>query len=196
MAYLRSFLPWIAVSALIGSIDIRYALLAGFALAVVLAAGQRRAGRAWDALVIEVSAGAYFAVATAAAFAAPGSDTVAHYASAGASLWLALVAWGSIVIGRPFTLGIAKTQVPEELWGNPVFKRVNVVISAVWAASFTVSGIGTAWLRHARPEDGTARTVLTVVCLVLPILFTVRYPEIARSRAATAAAAARNGADK
>ncbi|MGD6743611.1 hypothetical protein ACOKM3_17410 [Streptomyces sp. BH106] len=183
MAYLRSFLPWIAVSVLIGTIDVRYALLVGLVLAVALAAGQRRAGRAWDALVIEVSAAAFFAVGTGIAFALPDSDFVEHYASAGSSIWLALIAWGSLVIGRPFTLGIAKTQVPEEFWGSPVFRKVNVAITAVWAASFTVSGIGTAWLRHAQPGSDTARTVLTVACIALPILFTVRYPDIARARA-------------
>ncbi|MFI7339860.1 hypothetical protein ACIBUY_18240 [Streptomyces sp. NPDC050085] len=183
MAYLRSFLPWIAVSVLIGTVDVRYALLVGLVLAVVLAVNQRRAGRAWDALVIEVSAAAFFAVSTAVAFAAPDSDFVEHYASAGSSLWLALVAWASIVVGRPFTLGIARTQVPEELWDSPVFLKVNVAISAVWAASFTVSGGGSAWLRHAQPDSSTGRTALTVVCIVVPILFTVRYPEIARSRA-------------
>ncbi|MFE1951395.1 hypothetical protein ACFW9D_13090 [Streptomyces sp. NPDC059524] len=173
----------IVVSLLIGTVDVRWALLVGLALAVVLAGAQRRGGRGWDALVIEVSAALYFAGCTVAAFAAPDSTLVEHYASAGSSLWFALVAWGSLGVGRPFTLGIARTQVPRELWGNPVFHKVNVVISAVWAASFTVSGIGTAWLRHAQPHDSVGRTVLTVLCVALPILFTVRYPDIARARA-------------
>ncbi|MER8041522.1 hypothetical protein [Streptomyces sp. NPDC094032] len=182
MTYLVSFLPWIAVSALTGVVDIRYALLTGLVLAVAVTLRQRRAGRAWDALVIEASAAVYFAGCAVAAFAAPDSAFVTHYASAGASLWLAAVAWGSLAVGRPFTLGIARTSVPAELWDNPLFRRVNVVITRVWAAAFTVGGVGAVWLRHARPEDGAARTVLTVVCFLVPIVFTVRYPAVARAR--------------
>ena len=189
MAYLRSFLPWIAVSVLVGTIDIRYALLAGLVLALALIVVQRRAGSDWAALVIETGAALYFAVCTAAAFAAPDSGLVTDYSSAGASLWLALLAWGSLVIGKPFTMGIARTTVPAEHWDSPLFRRVNTVITAVWAAAFTVGGAGSAWLHHAHPDSSTARTVLTAVCVVVPILFTVRYPEIARARFVAAAPA-------
>lgn len=182
MTYLLSFLPWIAVSALTGAVDIRFALLAGLVLAVAVTVRQRLAGRAWDALVIEASAAVYFAGCTAAAFAAPDSVFVTHDASAGASLWLAAVAWGSLAVGRPFTLGIARASVPAALWDNPLFRRVNVVITGVWAGAFTVGGAGAVWLRHARPEDGGARTLLTVVCFLAPILFTLRYPAYARAR--------------
>ncbi|MFC8510089.1 hypothetical protein ACFU3J_27370 [Streptomyces sp. NPDC057411] len=189
MTYLLSFLPWIAVSALTGTLDIRYALLTGLVLAVAVTVRQRRAGRAWDALVIEASAAVYFAGCTAAAFAAPDSAFVTRYASAGASLWLAAVAWGSLAVGRPFTLGIARASVPAEHWDNPLFRRVNRVITAVWATAFTVGGAGTVWLRQARPEDGTARALLTVGCFLVPIVFTMRYPAVARARFVAAAAA-------
>ncbi|WP_369235058.1 hypothetical protein AB5J56_24765 [Streptomyces sp. R21] len=186
MQYLRSFLPWIVVSLLIGSIDVRYALLAGLVAAVALIAYQRGQGRAWDAQVVEISAALFFAVATTVAFAASGSAFVEHYASAGSSLWLALTAWGSLAIGRPFTLGIARTTVPAEFWNNPLFLRVNKVITAVWAASFTITGVGSALLHHYQPDNGGARTALTIAGIVIPILFTVRYPAIARARHLTA----------
>ncbi|MFF1836175.1 hypothetical protein ACFVXE_18480 [Streptomyces sp. NPDC058231] len=182
MAYLRSFLPWIAVSVLVGTIDIRYALLVGLVLALALAVGQRRAGRDWSALVIEVSAALFFAACTAAAFASPDSDLVKNYSSAGSSLWLALVAWGSLALGKPFTLGIARTTVAAEHWQSPLFRRVNTVITAVWAGAFTVGGAGSVWLHHTQPDNSGARTVLTVACIVVPILFTVRYPALARAR--------------
>ncbi|WP_406094989.1 hypothetical protein [Streptomyces sp. NBC_01013] len=189
MAYLRSFLPWIAVSVLVGTIDVRYALLAGLVLALALIVVQRRAGGDWAALVIETGAALYFAVCTTAAFAAPDSGLVTDYSSAGSSLWLALLAWGSLAIGKPFTRGIARTTVPAEHWDSPLFRRVNTVITAVWAAAFTIGGAGSVWLHHAQPDNSTARTVLTVICVVVPILFTVRYPEIARARSVAAAPA-------
>ncbi|GAA1118153.1 hypothetical protein GCM10009663_67700 [Kitasatospora arboriphila] len=146
----------------------------------------RRAGLGWDALVIEGSAVLFFAASTAAAAAAPDSALVTEYGQPLSSLWLAATAWGSLAVGRPFTLGIARSQVPEHLWRSPLFLRVNRHITAVWAAAFTLSGAGGALLRHYRPEAGTARTVLTVASFVLPIVFTVRYPEIARARRAGA----------
>lgn len=182
MSYLRSFVPWIVVAALTGTVDIRWAALAGLVLAVGLVAVQRRAARGWDAQVIECSAVLFFAVYAGAAFAAPRSTAVTHYGPALSSLWLAATAWGSLAVGRPFTLGIARAQVPAHLWRSPLFLHVNRVITAVWATAFTLSGVGGALLRHYRPDAGTARTLLTVAAFVVPILFTVRYPEIARSR--------------
>ncbi|MFJ9815802.1 hypothetical protein ACIRU3_11090 [Streptomyces sp. NPDC101151] len=190
MGHVRSFVPWIVVAALTGTVDIRWAALAGLVLAVGLVAVQRRAGRGWDAQVIECSAVAFFAVYTAAAFAAPGSTAVTHYGPALSSLWLAATAWGSLAVGRPFTLGIARTQVPEHVWGSPLFLHINRVITTVWATAFALGGIGGALLRHYQPGDGTARTLLTVASFVVPIMFTVRYPEIARTRHAAPRAAA------
>ncbi|MFJ3789515.1 hypothetical protein [Kitasatospora sp. NPDC090091] len=190
MGYIRSFVPWIAVAVLTGTVDIRWAALTGLVLAVGLVVVQRRAGRGWDAQVIEVSAVVYLAGFTAAAVLAPHSAAVAHYGSALSSLWLAATAWGSLAVGRPFTLGIARTQVPEQLWRSPLFLQVNRTITAVWAVAFTLSGAGAALLRHYRPDDSSARTLLTIAAFVLPVMFTMRYPEIARTRHAAGRGAA------
>ncbi|WP_218835047.1 hypothetical protein [Streptomyces sp. Tue6028] len=182
MGYIRSFVPWIAVAALTGTVDIRVAALTGLVLAAGLVAVQRRAGRGWDAQVIEGSAVVFFAAYTVAACVAPGSSAVVHYGPPLSSLWLAVTAWGSLAIGRPFTLGIARTQVPENRWNSPLFLHVNRVITVVWATAFTLCGIGGALLWRYRPEADTARTLLTVAAFVLPVLFTVRFPDIARAR--------------
>jgi predicted membrane chloride channel (bestrophin family) len=72
--------------------------------------------------------------------------------------------------------------VPSEHWHTPLFLSVNKVITAVWAAAFTVTGAGSALLHHYQPDSSGARTALTIVGIALPILFTIRYPDIARSR--------------
>lgn len=138
MGHLRSFAPWIAVAVLTGTVDLRWAALTGLLLALALVVTQRRAYRGWDALVIEASAVVFLAGYTCAAFAAPDSTAVAHYGPPLSSLWLAATAWGSLALGRPFTLGIARTQTPEHVWKSPLFLRVNRVITAVWAAAFTL----------------------------------------------------------
>jgi hypothetical protein len=48
------------------------------------------------------------------------------------------MALGSLALGRPFTMQIAREQVPPELWNTEVFLRVNRAITAVWAAAFAV----------------------------------------------------------
>ncbi|MGW1889192.1 hypothetical protein ACWCP6_02895 [Streptomyces sp. NPDC002004] len=191
MSYLRSFLPWIVVTVLTGTIDLRYAVLAGLATALVLISAARRGGRGWDAIVIECSAAVFLAAYAVAVFAAPHQTLVQDYGSAASSLWLALTAWVSLAVGRPFTLGIARTTVPEEHWNSPLFIRVNNVITAVWAAAFTLSGAANALLHHYAPDNGTARTLVAVAGFVLPVLFTVRYPEAARARHQSNAAAAK-----
>ncbi|WP_406193388.1 hypothetical protein OH807_02675 [Kitasatospora sp. NBC_01560] len=190
MGHLRSFVPWIAVAVLTGTVDLRWAALTGLVLAVVLVVAQRRAGRGWDAQVIEAGAVLFLAAYTCAAFAAPHSAFLAHYGPPLSSLWLAATAWGSLVLGRPFTLGIARTQAPEHLWQSPLFLRINRVITTVWAAAFTLSGVGGVLLRHYRPEAGAARTLLTVATFALPLVFTARYPAFARARHAAVAGAA------
>ncbi|MCX5214833.1 hypothetical protein OG689_37200 [Kitasatospora sp. NBC_00240] len=186
MGHIRSFVPWIAVAVLTGTVDIRWAALTGLLLALALVAIQRRSGRGWDAQVIEASAVLFLAAYTAAAFAAPDSTAVTHYGPPLSSLWLAATAWGSLVLGHPFTLGIARTQTPEHLWNSPLFLQINRVITTVWAAAFTLSGLGGALLRHYRPDAGDARTLLTVATFAVPLLFTIRYPTLARARHAAA----------
>ncbi|MGC4948846.1 hypothetical protein ACLQ2N_21925 [Streptomyces sp. DT224] len=182
MVYLRSFIPWIALTLLTGVVDVGWAATIALALAAGLIVGRRRAGSAWGALAIECSALVFLAGYTAVAFTAPDSATVAHYGGPASSLWLAVTAWASLALRRPFTLGIARAQVPEQHWNSPLFRHVNRVITAVWALAFTASGAGSALLHHYRPEADTARTLLTVAAFALPALFTARYPDLARAR--------------
>jgi hypothetical protein len=56
----------------------------------------------------------------------------------------------------------------------------------VRAASSTVHGPGAITPRHRWPADHTARAVPAVVSFAVPVLFTTRYPVIARFRHANA----------
>ena len=186
MNYLKSFLPWIAFAVVATQFDWRWSGLTGLVLSAALLLNARREGRKADALIIEWSALAFFALLTATAFAFPASP-LKTYTGALTDAWLALTAWGSLAIGKPFTLGIARTMTPPELWGNPVFKRVNVVITLVWAASFTVTGLAGVALLHFAPHATAALITLKVLGFAVPVAFTVRYPRIVRARAEKAA---------
>lgn len=187
MRYIRSFAPWI-VFAIVSTFDWRYAALSGLVVAVALVVGQRRRGAAWDALILESGSALFFAALTAIAFAAPDAS-IKPYVGPISTAWLALIAWGSLSIRRPFTLGIAKQMTDRAVWDSPIFRRVNVVITAVWALGFTVNAALCAILRHAYSDPGTATTTVQVVCFLIPIVFTIRYPAIVQARHSGRAAA-------
>ncbi|MEY9891868.1 hypothetical protein ABIA35_009369 [Catenulispora sp. MAP12-49] len=182
MAYLLAFAPWIAFAVVPGG---AWAWAALIALAVS-AAGvvrQTRAGLPLDAQVIAIGSAVYFAALAVLAFADP--HTALHaYTPALASGALALIGIGSLALREPFTLGIAKQEMPREAWDHPEFLRVNVVITAVWTASFAAGAVALAFLAHS---PAAPRVTVQVAAFVVPMVFTGRYVAAARARAAAAA---------
>ena len=179
MNYLRGFIPWIAF-AVISTAGWQWGALSGLVIGVVLLAGQRRSGVASDALILEISTVVYFAALTALAFAAPNSP-LHPYSGVLSFGWLALTAWGTLAVRRPFTLGIARRSTPPEMWHTPVFLRVNVVITSVWAAAFTLTAIAIA-ICVASGLGSAASITCQVIGFVVPAVFTARYPKIVQAR--------------
>jgi hypothetical protein len=179
MNYLRGFVPWIAFAA-VSPAGWQWGAPAALFLGVWLVVQDRRAGATADSLILEHSTVLYFAALTA--FASVRTDSpVQHYTGALSLGWLAATAWAGLAAGRPFTLGIARRRTPAELWHNPVFLRINTVLTTAWAASFTVTA---ADLGAASAADlGDAVSIpLQVAGFVLPALFTARYPDRVRAR--------------
>jgi hypothetical protein len=182
VSYLRAFAPWI-VFAVIPSGYWMWAAL--FALAVSLAGviSQVRTGQPASAQIIEIGSAVYFAAITGLAFADP--KTALHpYVPCMASGALGLIACASLAIGKPFTLGIARQSVPREVWDHPLFLRVNVIITSVWAASFVTGCVILAFLAHS---SVAARSAVQVAAFVIPLVFTIRYAARARERGRAAA---------
>ncbi|WP_410592109.1 hypothetical protein [Amycolatopsis sp. lyj-23] len=186
MNYLKSLLPWIAFAVVATQFDWRWSGLTGLVISAALLLLARRDHRSADTLIIEWSGFAFFILLTAVAFSFPASP-LKTYTGALTDAWLALTAWGSLAIGKPFTLGIARQSTPEQFWDNPVFKRVNVLITLVWAASFTVGGVAGIALLNFAPHATFALIALKVLCFAVPVVFTIRYPRAVRARAQEAA---------
>ncbi|MFI1969881.1 hypothetical protein BLA24_17620 [Streptomyces cinnamoneus] len=179
MNYLRGFIPWIAF-AIVPSADWQWGAVLGLAVGIALLAKDQKAGVAAESLILERSTVVYFAVLTAVAFAVPHSP-LSHYSGALSLGWLAVTAWATLAVGRPFTTGIAKRQAPPEVWNTPVFRRINVVITAVWAAAFTLTA-ATLSAVYAAGLDSTVSIPVQVVGFALPAMFTARYPDRVRAR--------------
>jgi hypothetical protein len=181
MSYVRAFLPWIVFAAF-PTAQWQGASLAALVTAVALVAQQRTAGTGFDALVIELGSAAFFAVLAAVALTDPDSG-VHTYSAALSSAALALVAGVSLLLRRPFTLGIAKRGTPREVWGLKPFVRANTVITAVWTGAFAGTAAALAALAHAGQGHSTTATLVQVAGFALPMLFTTRYVATAQAKA-------------
>ncbi|MGW2353035.1 hypothetical protein [Actinacidiphila glaucinigra] len=96
----------------------------------------------------------------------------------------------SLAVRRPVTLGIARATAPPAVWDNPLFLRTNVIITAVWAASFTVGAGLLAVLLAAAPHALAAIVAVKLCGFALPVVFTTRYSRAVAARAKAAASAA------
>lgn len=191
MSYLLAFSPWIAFALIPGG-DWNWAALVATVLSVVGILQQSRSGLPLDAQIIALGSAAYFAALAVLAFADPHTALHAYTASM-ASGALAVIGLVSLLIRRPYTLGIAKLEIPRHEWDNPLFFKVNMIITAVWTASFVLGGVALALLVH---DSVLIRSTVQAVAFVVPGGFTVRYvteqreQEKARQAAAEATAAA------
>lgn len=183
--YLRGFIPWIIFAFFPVSVW-QWGALAALVSGLLVFGRQRSVGVPIDALILEIGNVVYFIGVAVLAFAAPHTP-VRSYVVALSFVWLALTAWGSLAIGRPFTLGIAKQTTRPELWGRPEFRHVTVVIAAVWALAFTLTALGTGLLEaiHAGPVPDV---VVEIVGVAVPAVFTAYYPKIMQARYAARAA--------
>ncbi len=178
---MRSFYPWIAFAAL-SSVSWLCSAIVGFLVAVALILRARGSRTAWDALILEASSTGFFLIVSAVALTSPNS-TLRHYSGAGSLAWLALVAWITLAARKPLTLGIARQSTPAELWHQPRFLQVNMIITTVWATSFTLTAIVTALVYAATTNSGIA-TIMQVIGFVIPVVFTIRYSAHVRASAA------------
>ncbi|MFJ6748011.1 hypothetical protein ACIQNI_07415 [Streptomyces sp. NPDC091266] len=179
MNYLRSFIPWL-VFAGVASFGWQWGALAALVVSVALLVADRAAGLAPGARLLEYGTIVFFAALAILAFARPDSG-LQHYGGALSTGWLALIAWVSIAVRRPFTLPIARKMAPPEVWATPLFLRINVVITAAWALSFTLTSAAQATVT-AYDLGLLVSLPLQIAGFVLPIRFTAVYPDRARAR--------------
>ncbi|MCP5367128.1 MAG: NAD(P)/FAD-dependent oxidoreductase [Hyphomicrobiales bacterium] len=148
VAILVGFIPFLAYAALRGAGQPEMAVLVGLVSAAALngARWRRRNFKAPEVVTL-----AYFAV-LALLFAGPGPGAVARYEGLAVFVVLALMAWGTLLAGSPFTFQYARDNWPRAFWDLPEFRRVNALITALWGAVFTVgAGIHAAWVLGVIP---------------------------------------------
>jgi hypothetical protein len=182
------FAPWIIWAILSGSnwrVGLCAAALAALALVV-------RARRRHDLDLLTAVTFVFFAVMAVIALADPKSG-LHNWTTALSAGALAVIAWVSLAARKPFTLSIAKKQVPEEAWSHPLFLRTNDVITTVWAGAFTLSCLACSLIINANAKDSAALIVAQVLGFAVPMGFTVFYSNRAKAKGEALASQAESG---
>lgn len=181
MNYIKGFLPWLVYGMVATRLDWRYGALVGLGCAVLPTLWDLRRRKPVEAMVLQLSAILFFTVLTLYAMLDPGSPLRTQVLALAVG-WLAVTAWGSLLVRRPFTAGIAKQMIPPGAPVHPRFFRVNVVITCVWAASFTVEAATLATLAELAPGRGAAAILVKVLGWAVPMTVTLAYAAALRRR--------------
>lgn len=180
---LAPWLPWIVllvIGSLTGPLGFPIAVVAALVTALILAATRLDRGiLMWVTL-------AFFAAVTVATLGFH-NESVDRNFSTLANATLAVAAWGSLLVGKPFTLAAARQQTDPEHWGTPLFMRVNALISAAWATAFTVNA-ATSWAVARYPLPDWVGYGIPTATIVAAIVFSSWYPDRIRRRARAEAA--------
>ena len=97
-------------------------------------------------------------------------------------LVLALVAFGSILAGVPFTSQYARDMVDKSVWDTPVFKSINRFMTGVWGGVFVADLLLATYAKTGTGPYAPEAGMLVYGVLVLGILFTILYPDYYRKK--------------
>jgi hypothetical protein len=179
------FAPWILFSVIEG--PGRFTAAAGVAFAA--AALILLVGMAIDigAKLLDIAAVAFFAVLLALGFVTGPSAHAWLETWSGeiSNVMIALVALGSVVARRPFTLQYAREQTERQYWDSPLFVHVNYVLTWVWIGAFVVTAV-VGWYGDGplhEPDNIWTNWIVSIAVLIFAIRFTEWYPSRAKSLA-------------
>jgi hypothetical protein len=195
------FLPWIAFWVIGGLSTWEISTLAALLAAVIVmllslgplpVRGPRLGpGRL---KLLDVGTVAFFALLSLAALVTTrhSLSNLDKYTQAISSGALGLIALGSIVFRHPFTIDYAKQKAPPEVWPTAAFKRINQVLSSVWAAVFLICALlGLAAQQTvARGVRDWLNWYIPITAIFLAFRFTKWYPERVRAQQGQATALA------
>jgi putative sterol carrier protein len=178
-----AFIPWILYWVLAGTGRTTAAVLSGLAVSLAIN-GYRFAVRK---VKILDSVSLLFLAISAFVTLVLRSDLLAFYGGMLADATLALMAWGSLLAGNPFTYDYAKEDWDKAFWNDPIFIETNQIITAVWGGIFTVQAL-MGGLALAMELEGSARIVLVAalprLLLVVGVAFSAWFPTWYPQRAA------------
>lgn len=170
---LRGCSPFIACGLISTFTQWKIGTLVALVLSLVLLAVALR-GDGVGGAVLEISSVVFCGATVALAYATP-HLVIREFVGAISAGWLALTAWATIAVHRPFTLAPERRLVAGEIGRHPAFHRTHVVVTAVWAAGFTATAVVLAVVEHVAPHSGFTEVVIQLAGNLVPAVFAYRY---------------------
>jgi hypothetical protein len=179
------FAPWIIFSVIEG--PGRFAAAAGAAFGAALLILVVGAVVGMGAKLLDLAAIAFFAVLLSLGLVV-GHDAhvwLERWSGEISNVMIVLVAVGSILVHRPFTLQYARETTERDHWDSPLFVHINYVLTWVWVGSFFVTA-AVGWYGDGplhEPDNIWTNWIVSIAVLIFAIRFTEWYPARARSGA-------------
>jgi hypothetical protein len=191
------FIPWILFWVIGGSSTWETAAIAALVAAIAVMAlsldipvpsGSGPRGRLVHLKLLDVATVVFFAALTVASIVTSRHDVAEldRYSQAISSGALGIIALGSIVAGHPFTVDYARLEAPPQAWHTGLFKRINLVLSSVWAVVFGVCAVFGLLAQQTGIKGlrDWLNWYIPIILIFLAFRFTRWYPDRARSQAA------------
>lgn len=90
---------------------------------------------------------------------------------------------GSILFRRPFSIDYARLDPREAGWPPSLFRKVNYLVSAVWAAAFLAMAVADGAVAFMPRLALYGSIAVSVIALGFAVTFTLRYPARAAKKA-------------
>jgi uncharacterized membrane protein len=176
-AIFLGFVPWIVFSVVAGPSTWMWAALAALLCSLILSVPSWRSTRSIS--VLDAAGLLFFGVLVVLALTLDRAtlQPIEDRAQMLSSIVIALVALGSLAVGRPFTEYYARQQTPREYWNSPTFKQINRVITAVWGLVFVLNALCDAAVAYLGVTSDVFNWVVPIVAIVAAVKFTGWYPD-------------------
>jgi hypothetical protein len=177
------FVPWIVFSVVAGPSTWEWAALAALVCSLVIAVPDWRSSRSIS--VLDAAGLLFFAVLLVLSFVLDRAalEPIEDRAQLISSVVIAVVALGSLAVGRPFTEYYAKKTTPKELWSSPTFTKVNRVLTGLWGVVFVINALCDVAVGYWGANSDLFNWVIPIVAIVVAVRITGWYPEHVRNRA-------------
>ncbi|GAA4920198.1 hypothetical protein EV188_10280 [Actinomycetospora succinea] len=181
-AIFLGFVPWIVFSVVAGPSTWMWAALAALVCSLVLAVPDWRNYRSIS--ILDAAALLFFAVLVVLSLVLDRAalQPIEDRAQLISSVVIAVVALGSLAVGRPFTEFYAKKQAPKEVWSSPTFKKVNRVLTGLWGGVFVLNALCDVAVGYFGASADLFNWVIPIVAIVVAVKITGWYPEHVRSQ--------------
>jgi hypothetical protein len=187
MGILLGFLPFIAAAVLNPLLGPAIGLTVAAVLAAIQILRNRRAGL--ETGILDVGSLLLFA-GLAAVFALTGGAVSTFAIRLTIDAGLLVIVLASMAARRPFTLPYARRVVPEHLWHDPRFLKINQIITGAWAIAFLLTALADAAVVFVPGFPAWLGLAIMAAALAAAIVFSRRFPAWLQARRARARAAA------